>query len=71
LKCLAIHRPAIAIPTLVAAPWPRGPVVVSTPALELPEASDVVECDGQLAQPFVFGVDRLDAREVQHRVQEH
>jgi hypothetical protein len=31
LKWAAAHRPAIAIPTLVAVPWPKGPVVVSTP----------------------------------------
>src|SRR5262249_25628369 len=30
----AIRRPASAIPTLVAIPWPSGPVVVSTPLVQ-------------------------------------
>ena len=33
-KCDAIQRPAIAMPTLVATPWPNGPVVVSTPVVQ-------------------------------------
>jgi hypothetical protein len=34
LKVAAIHLPAMAIPTLVATPWPSGPVVVSTPEVQ-------------------------------------
>jgi hypothetical protein len=31
--CLASQRSAMAMPTLLAHPWPRGPVVVSTPVV--------------------------------------
>jgi hypothetical protein len=59
------------MPTLLATPWPGGPVVVSTPlvqrysgrpglAVELAEAPDVVQGDGRLAEHLVLGVDRLD-----------
>src|SRR5579871_6230308 len=34
LKCSAIQRPAIAMPTLVATPCPSGPLVVSTPDVQ-------------------------------------
>jgi hypothetical protein len=34
LNCAAAHLPAMAMPTLVATPWPRGPVVVSTPEVQ-------------------------------------
>ena len=52
----------MAMPTLVATPWPSGPVVVSTPrgqavfgmagslAVELAKFFDVVERERQLAQ---------------------
>ena len=71
------------MPTLVATPWPSGPVVVSTPggqavfgvagalAVELAEALDVVERDRQLAQPLVLRVHRLHAGEMQHGVEQH
>src|SRR5262247_1188169 len=67
------------MPTLVATPWPRGPVVVSMPevqrpralAVELAEMLDVVERDRQLAEPLVVRIGRLDARGVQQRVQRH
>jgi hypothetical protein len=63
------------MPTLVATPWPKGPVVVSMPevqpralAVELAETLDVVARDPQLAEPLVVRIDRLDAGEVQQRV---
>ena len=34
LKWAASQRPAIAMPTLLASPWPSGPVVVSTPVVQ-------------------------------------
>jgi hypothetical protein len=60
------------MPTLVATPWPKGPVVVSMPevqrpralAVELAETLDVVERDRQFAEPLVVRIDRLDAGEV-------
>ena len=67
----ACHLAAIAMPTVVAIPWPSGPVVVSTPEVqrysgwpgalrvELAEVLDVVEGDGRLADDLVVGVDRL------------
>ena len=63
------------MPTLVATPWPKGPVGVSMAevqppralAVELAETPDVVERDRQLAEPLVVRIDRLDADEVQQR----
>lgn len=54
------------MPTLVATPWPRGPVVVSMPevqrpralAVELAETLDVIERDRQLAEPLVVRIAR-------------
>src|SRR5689334_5745112 len=40
-------------------------------AIELTEVLDVVESDAQLTYVFVIGVDRLHAREVQDRIQQH
>ena len=40
-------------------------------ATELPEAADVVERDRGPAHRLVLGVDRLSAREMQHRPQQH
>ena len=40
-------------------------------AVELPEALDIIECDGQLAKALVLGIDRPDAGQVQHRVEQH
>ena len=40
-------------------------------AVELPESLDVVERHGQMPEPFVLRVHRLDAGEVEHRVQQH
>src|SRR5436189_127573 len=34
LKYFAVHLPASAMPTLLATPWPSGPVVVSTPEVQ-------------------------------------
>src|SRR5262245_58168156 len=34
LKCCAIQRPATAMPTLMATPWPSGPVVHSMPDVQ-------------------------------------
>jgi hypothetical protein len=56
------------MPTLMATPWPRGPVVVSMSegqrpralAVELAETLDIVERDRQLAEPLVVRIDRLD-----------
>jgi hypothetical protein len=55
------------MPTLLATPCPRGPVVVSTPdvqrywmawafAVELPKALDVLERHGGLSERFVLAV---------------
>ena len=61
------------MPTLVAIPWPSGPVVVSTPEvqrysgwpghlrIELAERLDVVEADRRLPDDLVVGIDRLHA----------
>ena len=71
------------MPTLLPTPWPSGPVVVSTPevqrysgwpgtaAVELAEALDVFQLDGQLAQRFVLRVDGLHAAEMQQRIKQH
>src|SRR5262249_41100732 len=51
----------------------RGPAVFRMPralAIELTETLDVVERDRQLAEPLVVRIDRLDAGEVQQRVQQ-
>src|SRR5262249_1598570 len=78
LNRAASQRPAIAIPTLLPQPWPRGRVVASTPAVwpyfgmarapaaELAELPDVVEGDGRAMALRV-----LDTGEVQERVEEH
>jgi hypothetical protein len=53
---------------------PRGQVVLGmprTPAVELPEALDVLERDGGLAQALVIGVHCPHAGEVKHRVEQH
>jgi hypothetical protein len=52
------------MPTLVATPWPKGPVVASMPevqrpralAVELAETLDVVARDPQLAEPLVVRI---------------
>ena len=52
----------------------RGPAVLrmaGAAAVELPEAFDVVEGHGQLAERFVFRVDGLDFGEVQERIEQH
>jgi len=51
----------------------RPPVlrVAGALAVELAEALDVVELDGQLTQPFVLRVDGLDGGQVQERVEQH
>ena len=83
LKCAPSQRRAIAMPTLVAKPWPSGPVVVSTPVVQrysgwpghllsswrnfLMSSSDTVGVPSAL----VRRVDRLGLRQVQHRVQQH
>ena len=51
----------------------RRPAILrmaGTLAVELPKPLDVVERDRWLAEPLVLGVDRLDAGQVQHRVQQ-
>ena len=45
--------------------------VAWTLAVELAEALDVLEGDGQLALPLVLGVDRFHAGEVEHGIQQH
>jgi hypothetical protein len=74
-------RAAIAMPTLVATPWPSGPVVVSTPEVQRYSGwpghllsswrkrlmSSSVTDSSQLLVLF----DRLDAGQMQHRVEQH
>jgi hypothetical protein len=68
---------AIAIPTEVAMPWPSGPVVVSTPEVQRysgwPGAfeSSWRKLSMSLIDDLVVGVDRLDAGQVEHRVEQH
>ena len=40
-------------------------------AVDLTESFDVVERDRWLAETLVFGIDRLHAAEMQHRIEQH
>ena len=72
----------MAIPTLVAMPVPSGPVVHSIPAVQRYsgwpghlESSwrnffRSSSGNGQLAEDLVLGIDRLHARQMQHRVEQ-
>ena len=71
------------MPTLLATPWPSGPVVVSTPLVQrysgcpgvllsswrnrLMSSSDTIG----VAERLVVLADRLHAGEVQHRIEQH
>ncbi len=71
------------MPTLVAMPWPSGPVVVSTPEVQRYSGWPgqrlsswrklLMSSSGtdSLTRHLVLGVDRLDPRQVQHRVEQH
>ena len=71
------------MPTLVATPWPSGPVVVSTPGGQRYSGwpghwlsswrKFLMSSSGtdELAERLVLRVDRLDAGEVQQRVEQH
>ena len=71
------------MPTLVATPWPSGPVVVSTPEVQRYSgwpghllsswrnrlmSSSVTDC---VAERLVLGIDRLHAGQMQHGVEQH
>ncbi len=45
--------------------------VAGRPAVQLPETLDVLHLHRQLAQRLVLGVHRLDASQVEHRVEQH
>ncbi len=52
----------------------RGPAVLGVPrrpALQLPEALDVLQLHRQLAQRLVLRVHRLDAAQVEQRIEQH
>ena len=72
---------AKAMPTLVATPWPRGPVVVSTPDVQRYSGwpgHRLSSCrkffrssrERKLAQGFVFAIDRLHAGQVEKRIKQ-
>src|SRR5438270_3351409 len=42
-----------------------------TLAVDLPEALDVIEGDRELSNRFIFGIDRLDACQMQYRIEQH
>ena len=45
--------------------------MAGTAAIELPEALDIFQLDGQLAQRFVLRVDGLHAAKMQQRIEQH
>jgi len=71
------------MPTDMPQPWPSGPVVASTPvvdvmfrmtgtaAVKLAERLDVVQRHRELVDNFMRGVDRFYAREMQRRIKQH